>query len=166
ALLQRPSGARIQAAAALGTAFLAPLLIAAAWLWVIGALPAAVDAILFYSGAYRASSGDYGGTLGAPVAAWTVLASVFLVAPALFGATSAARAGDARRSVAIASVLWIGASMVLFVVHGRFYAHYALTLAVPLGVLAGLGLGGVGESRPGSARRPVLSLVLGATLVV
>ncbi|MEP7040306.1 MAG: hypothetical protein ABI864_01905 [Chloroflexota bacterium] len=168
AILQRPAGGRIGAAGVVAFAFVAPLLIAATWLWIIGALPAAVDAILVYSGAYRASSGDYGGTLGAPVAAWTVLASVFLAAPALFGAAAAAWTGGVRRAVGIALVLWICVSLVLFVVQGRFYAHYAIPLAVPLGVLAGLGLERVRSSRPSvqSARRPLLGPVFIGTLLV
>ena len=149
--------------------FTAPLAVVAAWLQVIGALPAALDAIVTYSGAYRASSGDYGAVLGAPVAAWTVLVALFLVAPALLGAMSAATAPQPRRGVAIASLLWIGGSLVLFVAQGRFYAHYAIPLAVPLGILAGLGLHRVGESLRGVGRsrpRAIIVLPLVATLFV
>jgi hypothetical protein len=169
AVVQSPSGARRRGAGVLALGFAAPLAIAATWLLAIGALPAAVDAIVTYSSAYRASSGNYGGTLGAPVAAWTVLVAIFLIAPALFGAMSAARAGRARGGIAIASLLWIGASVVLFVVQGRFYAHYAIPLAVPLGILSGIGLDGIREPGLGcrrSPRRPMLGLVLIATVLV
>ncbi|MBA3688820.1 MAG: hypothetical protein H0W81_08335 [Chloroflexi bacterium] len=167
ALVQSPAEARRSGAGALTLGFAAPLAVAAIWLSAIGALPAALDAIITYPVAYRASSGDYGAALGAPVAAWTVLVSVFLVAPALFGATSAARAHNPSRGVAVASVLWIGASLVLFVLQGRFYAHYAIPLAVPLGVLSGLGLDGMRESlSPGRARTLILVFVLTATLLV
>lgn len=69
----------------------------------------------------------------------------------------------------IASLSWIGASLALFVGQGRFYAHYAIPLAVPLGALAGLGLDRVAESlrgAGGSARRTLILLPLSVTLAV
>jgi hypothetical protein len=42
--------------------------------------------------------------------------------------------------VILVSLLWIGGSLALFVLQGRFYAHYAIPLAVPAGILAGIGL--------------------------
>jgi hypothetical protein len=142
---------------------------AAAWLTAIGALPAAFDAVVTYSAAYRTSSGEYGPTLAAPVAAWTVLSSLFLVAPALLGAATLSRAAPPRRRVMIGSLVWIGASLALFVVQGRFYAHYAIPLAVPLGLLAGIGLERVSETlrRAASVRlRTVILLPLVVTLAI
>jgi hypothetical protein len=169
ALSLQPGRTRLRGAITMGLAFLVPLGVAAAWLAVIGALPAAFDAIVTYSTAYRGSSGEYGAILAAPVAAWTVLASLFLVAPALLGAASLARSPQPRRAAEIASLLWIGLSLSLFVVQGRFYAHYAIPLVVPLGVLAGLGLERIGESlrRAGrSGPRALIILPFAATLVV
>jgi 4-amino-4-deoxy-L-arabinose transferase-like glycosyltransferase len=98
-----------------------------------------------------------------------VLASLFLVTPALLGTLSFARMPPTQRAVAIASMLWIGLSLVVFVVQGRFYAHYAIPLAVPLGILAGLGLQRMAESwgrarSPG--RRAMIVLPLATTLAV
>lgn len=166
ALLQRTARERRKGAGIVALGVAAPLVVAGAWLFVIGALPAAVDAIVAYSGAYRASSTNYGATLGAPVAAWTALASLFVVAPALLGAMSARRARQRRRGVMIAMLLWIGASLVLFVAQGHFYAHYAIPLAVPLGILAGVGLDRVGTSVRPSVRRAVIVFPLILTVVV
>jgi hypothetical protein len=169
ALFLQPRRERSRAVGVMTLGFAAPLAMAAAWLQVIGALPAALDAIVTYSGAYRASRGDYGAILAAPVAAWTVLVALFLVAPALLGAMSAASAPQPRRGAMIAALLWIGGSLLLFVVQGRFYAHYAIPLAVPLGILAGPGLQRVGESlsRTGrSGTRALIVLPLVVTLLV
>ncbi len=154
---------------AMGVGLVIPLALVAAWLAVIGALPDAVDAVVHYSTAYRGSSGSYGTILAAPVAAWTVLASLFLVTPALLGSFAVAGVPPAQRSVRIASAVWIGLSLLLFVVQGRFYAHYAIPLAVPLGLLAGLGLQRVAESwrrAMSLGRRALIALPLGAALVV
>lgn len=169
AVVQRPADVRVRALGIVLLGFAAPLAVAAAWLLVIGALPAALDAIVAYSAAYRASGGDYGAILAAPVAAWTVLAALFLIAPALLGVMSVTGATQPRRGVAIAMLLWIGASLVLFVAQGRFYAHYAIPLAVPLAVLAGLGLDRARESLARASRgatRAVVVLPLLVTLLV
>jgi hypothetical protein len=71
--------------------------------------------------------------------------------------------------VATAAMVWIGLSLLLFVLQGRFYAHYAITLAVPIGILAGLGLKRMAESwrRARSlGRRAVIVLPLAATLAI
>jgi len=167
-LALRP-GERLRAAIAVGVGVVIPLALVAALLAVIGALPAAVDAVVRYSTAYRGSSGNYGTILAAPVAAWTVLASLFLVTPAILGTLSVARISPVQRAVATASVLWIGLSLAVFVVQGRFYAHYAIPLAVPLGILAGLGLQRMAESwRRGRSlgRRAMMALPLAATLLI
>ena len=169
AVFLRPDGTRPRAATAMSLGFAAPLALVAAWLAVIGVLPVAFDAVVNYSAAYRASSGEYGPTLAAPVAAWAALSSLFLVAPALLGAATLSRAAPPRRRVMIGSLVWIGASLALFVVQGRFYAHYAIPLAVPLGLLAGVGLERVGDTlrRAGSPRtRAVVFLPLIATLAI
>ncbi|MEO7870507.1 MAG: hypothetical protein ABIS42_07855 [Candidatus Limnocylindria bacterium] len=169
AVFLRPAGTRPRAATAMSLGFAAPLALVAAWLAVIGVLPAAFDAIVTYSAAYRASSGEYGPTLAAPVAAWTVLSSLFLVAPALLGAATLSRAAQPRRRLVIGSLVWTGASLALVVVQGRFYAHYAIPLAVPLGLLAGLGLERVRDTlrrAAGSRMRTVLLLPLVATLAI
>lgn len=169
ALVLQPPGERLRAGMIMAVGFLIPLGVVAAWLAAIGALPAAFDAIVTYSTAYRGSSRDYGAILAAPVAAWTVLASLFLVAPAILGAASLARIPRLPRAVGIASLLWIGLSLLLFVVQGRFYAHYAIPLVVPLAILAGLGLQRIGESLRRTERsgpRALIVLPLAVTLVV
>jgi hypothetical protein len=167
-LALRP-GKSLRTSIAMAIGVVIPLALVAAWLVVIGALPAAIDAVVNYSTAYRGSSGNYGTILAAPVAAWTMLASLFLVTPALLATLSHATIPPAQRAVGIASMLWIGLSLPLFVVQGRFYAHYAIPLAVPLGILAGLGLQRMAESwrrSRGLGRRAMIALPLAATLLV
>jgi len=89
--------------------------------------------------------------------------------PALLGAASGVRAAQPSRAVVVALLAWIGASLVLFMVQGRLFAHYAIPLAVPLGVLAGVGLQRVAESlrrAAASGARAVVVLPLLVTLVV
>jgi hypothetical protein len=169
ALFQRPGGARLRGAGVAAVGFAVPPAVAGLWLLAIGAMPAALDAVVTYSVAYRSSGSDYSATLAAPVAAWLVLMSLFLVAPALLGAMTAATAAQPMRGIAIASLLWLAASLVLFAAQGRFYAHYAIPLAVPLGILAGLGLHRVGSSvrrATRSSSRALILLPITATLLV
>jgi hypothetical protein len=169
AVVLRPAAPRPGSGLAMVVGLAAAPAAATAWLAAIGALPAAFDAVVTYSAAYRASSGEYGPTLAAPVAAWAALSSLFLVAPALLGAATLSRAAPPRRRVMIGSLVWIGASLALFVVQGRFYAHYAIPLAVPLGLLAGVGLERVRDTlrRDGSPRtRAVVFLPLVGTLAI
>jgi len=146
AILLRPAGERLRSAGLLVLAAALPLALVTVWLAAAGALPAAIDEVLGYSAAYRGSSGGYGAILAAPVAAWTVLTSLFLVAPAIFGAVSILRASQQHRAVGVALLVWIGVSLVSFGLQGRFYAHYAIPLAFPLGVLTGLGVQRVARS--------------------
>jgi hypothetical protein len=110
------------------------------WLAVSGALPAAVDAVIGYAAAYRSTNQAAGATLSAPVAAWTMLSFLFLVVPAALGLLAGLRGEAARRGVTLASSAWLLLSLALFVYQGRFFAHYAIPLAIPLGILAGIGL--------------------------
>ncbi|HET6381253.1 MAG TPA: hypothetical protein VFH63_09550, partial [candidate division Zixibacteria bacterium] len=145
-----------------------PALATAGWLAWTGALEAAVDAVVGYSAAYRLTNDAAGWMLSAPVVTWTVLALLFLIGPALLGITAGWRVGGQRRALALAAVGWIGLSLVLFAYQGRFFAHYAIPLAVPLAILAGFGmerltvvLGSVRAGAPRlAAALPVLLVVL------
>ncbi len=147
-LLGAPVPSRVLSLSLMAIGAAVPIAGVAAWLAISGALSAAFDAVIGYTAAYRAASGDYGVTLGAPVASWTLLASLFLIAPAILGATSMPRAVGLRRRVGVASLVWIAGSGLLVLLQGRFYAHYAIPLAVPLGILAGCGLARMQELLP------------------
>jgi hypothetical protein len=113
-------------------------LLAMAVLGVAGALPDALDAVVGYSAVFHALS--TGGGNGAQ-AAGALLSLVFLLVPAGLGALAVRQAADDRtRTLVGACLAWIVLGLVLFVAEGRFETHYAAVLAVPLGVLAGLGL--------------------------
>lgn len=169
ALVLAPRGERLTQAVAIGFGFLVPLSVATMWLAVIGALPGAFDAIVKYSTAYRGSNQEYGAILAAPVAAWTVLASLLLLAPAIFGASSMGRMSPRNHAVATGGIVWIGLSVVLFVVQGRFFAHYAIPLVVPLGILAGHGLQRAGDALRRTTRfgqRALIVLPFALTVMV
>lgn len=165
AVALQPARSRVASAVLLVVTGGLPIVATAAWLWAIGSLPAAVDAVITYSAAYRASSAGYGASLATSVAAGTVLLSVFLVAPAAIGCTTLATQSQPRRGVVTVALLWLGASAVLFAFEGHFYAHYAIPLVVPVGVLAGLGFDRVLES-VGHARLFAHRLLIVLPLVV
>lgn len=168
-LFLQPPGTRAHRAVAMAIGFAAPVVLAAGWLATIGALTAAAETIVTYSAAYRSSSGEYGSTLGAAVAAWTVLSVLYLVVPGLLGAMSIGAAPQPRRGVMLAALVWLAVSVPVFVIQGRFYAHYVIPLAVPLGVLAGVGLERVAETlrrTPGLRTRTVIFLPLVGTIAI
>ncbi|HEX3220060.1 MAG TPA: hypothetical protein VHU77_08575 [Candidatus Limnocylindria bacterium] len=119
--------------------FLAPLVLVAAWLTVIGSFGGATDAVLTYTAAYRSVAGRTGVALGGPVLAWTLLALLFLAVPAAMGAAEGRRRGGVWSAAALASMAWIGIAIVSFAVQGRLFAHYVIPLSIPLALLAGLG---------------------------
>jgi len=121
-----------------GTA--AVLAAAGVWLALFGALPAAVDAVVTYNGAYRAVGSATGTALSGPVIAWTLLALLFVVVPVAYGARGGLRDEPVSRQSVIACLVWLALALASFVVQGRFLAHYAIPLAIPLGVLGGLGV--------------------------
>src|SRR5437867_3325061 len=155
-----PKGVTVVAS---GTAV--PLSLMAGWLAFAGALPAALDAVVGYTAAYRASNAGYGGALSGPVIAWTLLASLALIAPAIIGARHALAAGGPRRNLAAAALAWIVLAVILFTVQGRFLAHYVIPLGVPLGILAGLGLEPTGRTLS-AVRRPVERVFVALPLVI
>jgi hypothetical protein len=113
---------------------------AVAWLALVGALPAAIDAVVTYNSAYRAIAAVTGAALSGPVIAWTLLATLFVVVPVVYGARAGLRDVPIARQATIACLVWLGLGLASFVVQGRFLAHYAIPLAVPLGVLSGTGM--------------------------
>lgn len=160
---------KLAGAALIGIGALVPLTAVAGWLAVAGALGPAIDAVVVYAAAYRQANQGTGLLLSGPVASWTVLALLFVIAPAMLGVTPALRVGGSRRLLVIASLAWIGLSVGLFVYQGRFFAHYAIPLAIPLGLLAGIGLdrlAGRARRRPGSMARRALYLPIGLGVVV
>lgn len=134
---ERPAQAAAGRAMAFGA--LVPVVGVLAFLFVTGALPDAVDALVRYSAAYRGISST-GGGLSGPVITWTLLALLFLIVPAAWGAMEALRQRGPRTVVIVACLIWVGVALVSFFVQGRFLAHYAIPLAIPLGMLAGIGV--------------------------
>ena len=144
---------------------LVPVATALAWLAVIGALPSAVDALVGYSAAYRLTNQESGLTLSGPVITWTLLSLLLVIAPAILGALRALRDGGPRRQVSVVATVWMALSVALFFYQGRFFAHYAIPFAVPLAVLAGVGLDGLRRSWL-QTRRPVVRAALAFPLVL
>ena len=93
-----------------------------------------------YNGAYRAVATETGGALSGPVIAWTLLALLFVVVPVVYGARAGMGQLTVTRQATLACLVWLALALVSFVVQGRFLAHYAIPLAIPLGVLSGVGI--------------------------
>jgi hypothetical protein len=110
------------------------------WLGVSGALPAAYDDVVRYGAAYRDTAIRAGFTLTGPVVAWTLLATLGAVAPAAIGLLGARRIGGRCWSTSLLALAWIALTIGWFVLQARFFAHYAAPLAVPLAILAGIGI--------------------------
>ena len=94
-----------------------------------------------YNGAYRAVGTATGAALSGPVIAWTLLALLFVVVPVAYGARGGLREVDVSRKTVIVSLVWLALALASFVVQGRFLAHYAIPLAIPLGVAGRAGRG-------------------------
>jgi hypothetical protein len=132
-----------------------------------GTLGAAIDAVFGYGAAYRTASSAFGAELSRAPAAWTVLSALVLVTCAALGGLALWRAGPTRRGVLYAVAAWIAVALALFVFQGRFIAHYAIPLAIPLGILAGAGLEAtaVRWQRATSPARFALALAFALALV-
>ena len=114
---------------------LAALLAVVGALAALGVAYAAFDAVILYGAAYRSAS--YLDTAGLATATLVLLA---LIIPALLGAMRAHRLEHRARSAAITAQIWLLASLIGFVVQGRFETHYAITAVPALAVLAAVGL--------------------------
>ena len=155
---------RGRAALLVASGMVVPVAVIGAGLSATGALGPAIEAVVGYSAAYRASNAATGGELSAPVASWTLLALLFLLVPALIGTIPSLRGDHTQRWLVIACGAWLAFSLVLFVSQGRFFAHYAIPLAIPLGILGGLGLDRL--LARGLPRRPAARLMRLAPLAI
>lgn len=141
-----------------------PLLAVVAWLAAAGSLEGAIDAVVRYTGAYRAVAAAAGATLAGPVMAWTLLALLFLVIPAAMGLVEARHRGGLSRDLAHACVAWILLALASFLVQGRLFSHYVIPLAMPLAVLAAFGVERVRALARPQRRRLLLPVI--ATCVI
>ena len=153
---------RRAALAVAGIAAVAALTLA--WLWVNGAIGLVVDALLDYSAAYRAVSARDGGRSAWSLVPWTVL--VFLPLVLGIGCALVQRRRLPASRLAAASVAWIVGGLILIALQGRFYAHYATLLAIPMAILAALGIHAMGSELPGRYRGIALGAPLAVSLAV
>jgi hypothetical protein len=128
--------------------------IAVVALWVAGVGPAASDAFFAYNAAYRSAPATGASLRALP---WATLALVPVLGLAAAGLLALRRVQEARR-VGWACAAWVTLGAVLLIVQGRFYAHYMISVVVPLGVLAGIGLSDIVAL---VTRRPALKGVVG-----
>jgi len=127
----------------------------------LGAWPAFLDAVIHYNAAYRQADGP-----AFALVPWATLTLIFLLFPALAGALAYRRVDPAARTVIVASVTWILASVMLTAVQGRLYGHYALGLAIPLSLLAAIGIDDALNRLCGTVVRLVGALVLAALVLL
>ena len=159
-LTRLPKSGRVTGLLALVTGGAIPIGATAIWLAASGTLGASIDAVLGYAASYRAANVPLGAELTRSVVSWTVLAAVGLLLPAALGAMRSVSRPGVRRPIAMSASVWVVASVAFFVAQGRFIAHYAIPLAVPLAVLAAFGLErtwSLAKSRP---RRSEMTLIM------
>ncbi|HKO32188.1 MAG TPA: hypothetical protein VJY85_00425, partial [Candidatus Limnocylindria bacterium] len=123
----------------------AVLVAVVAWLALNGALSAAIDAVVTYNGDYRAVATETGAVLSGPVVAWTLLALLFVVVPVIYGLGAGLGRVAVTRQATLACLVWMVLALGSFAVQGRFLAHYAIPLAIPLGLLSGMGMDAMAE---------------------
>ena len=63
-----------------------------------------------------------------------------MVVPVFYGARAGMGQLAVTRQATLACLIWMAVALLSFVVQGRFLAHYAIPLAIPLGVLSGMGM--------------------------
>jgi 4-amino-4-deoxy-L-arabinose transferase-like glycosyltransferase len=99
---------------------------------------------------------------------WTFLVLLPLVAGTGLAAVNRRRLAASR--LALASAAWIVVAVVLVAFQGRFYAHYAAPMTIPMALLAGLGLDGAVRATTSGTRRTLLAapliLAIGIALAV
>jgi hypothetical protein len=163
-LVWNAGSGRALAAATLGGALVAATL--AGLLVAAGVLVDAVDAVVVYNAAYRAASGPAAALGGPPQAAGVFLTFLFLIIPAGIGSLALRRRPQVR-AVGEACLAWLAAAVALFIVQGRFETHYAIPLAVPLAMLAAMGLREATDDwRIGGARRAVIGVPIGLGVAI
>ncbi len=140
---------RGRAAAWIAAGALLPWVAAWALLQRWGAGSDFLDCVLVYDRGYvlQGISGALPRALG--LARWLLPEWGAFAALAWLGWRALGRAGAPRGPWAA----WLGVGLVSLAASGRFYPHYALTLAPPVAVLAGLGLAGLLEGLPGWSPR-------------
>jgi hypothetical protein len=162
--LANDDGSPVRRAALAVAGIAAVAAITVAWLWVNGGIGHVADALLDYSAAYRAVSARDGGRSAWSLVPWTVLVFVPLVLGIGCALTQRRRLMASR--LAGASAAWIVAGLVVIALQGRFYAHYATLLAIPMAILAALGFHAMGSALPGRYRGIALGVPLGLSLAV
>jgi len=151
-----PAGRWLRVVAGGGVA----LAVTIALLALHGGLGSAFDAIVTYGAAYRAVSIE-----GASGSAWAVVPwAVLVLLPLLIGCglTLIGRRQLADRRLALACGLWLVGGVALIAFQGRFYAHYATPLVMPMALLTGFGLHAM-KNRPSMVLAP-LALAAGLSL--
>jgi len=160
-------GGRLGAVAGLALGAGLALAAVVGWLALTGALPAAWDALVVYNAAYRDANAVLGFALSRAVIGWTLLLTLFVIPPAALGVMAGLREGGLRGALAAACVAWIVVELVLVMLQGRVFAHYAVAVLAPAAVLAALGLNRLAQRWRASAgpNRRVRRGMLAAPLI-
>jgi MFS family permease len=148
-----------------GAAIAAGLLVT--WLAAEGALSAAWNEIITYNVAYRASESDVLGQSVRTVFSVGLL-WLFVLVPAAIGLVVIIGRRRERPGGAVAptALVWLLLGGAMLAVQGLVYAHYLIGLAVPIVLLAGYGLGWIGERASGGLRASTTALLAVVTLAL
>jgi hypothetical protein len=150
----RATGITARRAGLVAAAALTVVGAAAVAVWANGGLAAAADALVAYSAAYRQVTARSGGASAFSLVPWTLLVMLPLLVGIGLAVVNRRRLAGGR--LALASATWILAGVALVVVQGRFYAHYAAPLVIPMAILGGLGLDAAWRSAPARARGAIV----------
>lgn len=118
--------------------------VVAVWLMASGAMPAAYDALVTYNRAYASSSAGEESFATSTRAAAT---AVLVMAPLLLLSLVGLRGERSPLRWRLGGWLWVGSSLAVSVVVGRFYSHYATFLIPGLALLSGDGMENLLRSR-------------------
>ena len=135
-----------------------------AGVWLNGGLAEAADALVAYPSAYVAVARRAGGALAWGLLPWTVLVLLPLLLGVGLAIVNRRRLASSRAAAAAAA--WILLAIVLIGLQGRFYAHYATPLAIPLSILAGLGIDAARRTLPRRGSTALVGIPFGAALLL
>ena len=138
--------------------------VAALGLWLTGGLWDAADALIRYPSAYVAVARRGGGESAWSLLPWTVLVLLPLVIGVGLALLHRRRLASSR--LAVSAAAWMVVAIVLIGLQGRFYAHYATPLVIPMGILGGLGIDAARRSLPPRASSVLIGIPLAFALAL
>ena len=135
------------------------------WLWSIGALPAAVDAVVTYNRAYvEINRQSVGPRLISPIVL-SLGCLACLLLPAVFSRMGLANAGIPQSRLTTAAQIWLVGVVLVIAAQGRISPHYVLLAVPPLAILGAPVFDEAFQETRRTLRRRAFLTVLGGIVV-